>query len=208
MPQQPPLYFRFSGDAPLHNSIWSQLLQGVTRATAAPLDEGVRVCATEKGAPVHSRTCSFISSHVISVQVRKPDGTPPDMERKADILVYEVRTCDCTSETQVLQYRGGLFARRTCSSCTEAFFGCFDDTVRGPENRCCHLPHIPSWNTVSHVPFRNSPCDACLQIHDSKLNGEGALHSVSAANEKLLAPDSAAICTYCFLNLSNFQWLR
>lgn len=32
----------------------------------------------------HPRTCHW--------QVRQPDGTPPDMERKADILVYEVLT--------------------------------------------------------------------------------------------------------------------
>jgi hypothetical protein len=30
----------------------------------------------------HARACHW--------QARKPDGTPPDMERKADILVYEV----------------------------------------------------------------------------------------------------------------------
>lgn len=29
----------------------------------------------------------------------KPDGSPPDMERPADILVYEVNT-DCTSNTR------------------------------------------------------------------------------------------------------------
>lgn len=31
--------------------------------------------------------------HLSCMQVRKPDGTPPDMERKADILVFEVRKC-------------------------------------------------------------------------------------------------------------------
>ena len=82
--------------------------------------------------------------------VRKPDGTPPDMPRPADILVYEVRTL---------------------------------------MNMYGWAKSLPT-SLMIHV-----------QVLDSAMIGEGALHAVAAAQAKLLAPDAllvpAAATVFC-----------
>ena len=103
--------------------------------------------------------------------LRKPDGTPPDLPRRADLLVYEVRRSggagECAGRRHsvvfLLWYTGGGAAAPQ------------DDR---PFDQKLSRPSLLS---------------SLAQVFDSGCIGEGVLHLVTAARAKLLAADAAMV---------------
>lgn len=68
---------------------------GADHVTGAEI--GQHMCDVAAEAAVmngHAASCLMINKDVRRVDAAaKPDGMPPDMERKANVCVFEVRTC-------------------------------------------------------------------------------------------------------------------
>ena len=113
--------------------------------------------------------------------MRKSDGTPPDMERCADILVYEVRSPALARPARCVQLPDVLRAAAYWPT----------DQDRLP------ITGARPYQCRRHVKLGRVLCPG-LQVFDSGLIGEGALHAVAAARQKLLQPDALLVLSFAW----------